>query len=199
MEISVIISNYNYGRFLGRAIRSVLNQSFNPQEFEIIVIDDFSTDNSRTVIESFGGKIRAIFNEKNIGLAASCNKAIASSMGKYFVRLDADDYVSKDWLLILHAFISNNKEEMDAISSDYLLVNEKETVVARKSGTTWPIACGILFKTDDFLQLGGYNETLPREDEDFRIRFIKSKKQIYCVPIPLYRYFKHENNMTGGL
>ena len=199
MEISVIITNYNYEKYIARSIRSVLNQSFNKNEYEILVVDDCSTDNSKNIISSFGGKIKNVYNEQNLGLAASCNKTIQSAMGKFFIRLDADDYVCRDWLLILHCFISNNKDDMDSISSDYLLVNEKETTIARKNAITWPIACGILFKTDDFIQLGGYNEQLKREDEDFRNRFLKSGKHIYNVPIPLYRYTQHELSLTKNL
>jgi glycosyltransferase involved in cell wall biosynthesis len=199
MEISVVITNYNYGRYVARAIRSALNQSFNPQEYEVLVVDDCSTDSSKSVIAHFDGKVRAIYNEMNLGLAASCNLAIQQARGTYIVRLDADDYVSKDWLLVLHAFLANNKGEMDAVCSDYLEVDTKEQTLRRKSGMTWPIACGMLFRTDDFLQLGGYNESLPREDFDFRERLIRNRKQIYNIPVPLYRYTQHNESMTKNL
>lgn len=199
MEISIVITNYNYSKYIARAIRSSLNQSFNPREYEILVVDDCSSDNSREIIDTFRGKVKTIYNPVNIGVAASCNKAFKEASGKYTIRLDGDDFIAKDWLLILHSFISNNKDEMDAVCSDYLEVDEKEQVLRRKNGLTWPIACGILFKTDDLMLLGGYNETLPREDLDFRERFLKNKEQIYNVPIPLYRYTQHNNSLTKHL
>jgi glycosyltransferase involved in cell wall biosynthesis len=199
MEISVVITNHNYGRFVARAIRSVLNQSFNQQEYEVLVIDDYSTDNSRDVLAHFDGKVKVLYNDANLGLAASCNKAIKEAAGKYVVRLDADDYVAKDWLLILHAFLSSNKDEMDAVCSDYLEVDVKEQTLKRKSGVTWPIACGLLFKVDDFLQLGGYDEGLPREDFDFRERLIRARKQVYNIPVALYRYTQHNESLTKNL
>jgi len=199
MEISVIITNYNYGKYLARSIRSALNQSFNKDEYEIIVIDDCSTDNSKQVMETFYTKIRPILNDSNIGLAGTCNKAIKEAMGTYIIRLDADDYVAHDWLKIHHLFLANNKGEMDATSSDYLEVDKDEKTLRRKNGGTWPIACGVMYKLDHMLELGLYDATLPREDIDFRQRFIKSGKQIYNLPVPLYRYTQHENSFTKGL
>ena len=180
---------------MARAIRSAINQSFDKNKYEIIVIDDCSTDNSKSVIDSFSGYIRPIYNEKNIGLAASCNKAIKASLGQYVIRLDADDYVAEDWLLILYAFLADNKD-MDAASSDYLEVNEKEEIVRRKCGSTWPLACGVLYRTDQIIKLGLYKEGLPREDVEFRKRFLEAGYQIYNVPVSLYRYTQHLNSIT---
>lgn len=199
MDISVIITNHNYEKYIARAIRSVINQSFDKNEYEIIVIDDGSTDNSKSVINSFSMYIKPSFNEKNLGVAASCNNAIRSSMSTYVIRLDADDYVAQDWLKVHHLFLSNNKGEMDATSSDYLEVDENEKILRRKNGLTWPIACGVMYKLDHILELGLYDVGLPREDVDFRQRFIKSGRQIYNLPVPLYRYTQHENSFTKTL
>ena len=65
MEVSVIITNFNYGRYLSRCIRSAINQSFDKYEYEIIVVDDCSSDNSREIIGSFGQFIKPILNNKN--------------------------------------------------------------------------------------------------------------------------------------
>jgi len=194
MEISLIITNYNYEKFLARAIRSAVNQSYIKDEYEIIVIDDCSTDNSKHIIDSFVGHIKPIFNDQNMGLAASCNKAIRSALGKYIVRLDADDYIHNDFLKLHQLFLANNKD-MDATSSDYYEVDLKENILRRKNGVTWPIACGIMYRLDHMIDLGLYDETLPREDVDFRQRFLK-KYQIYNIPVPLYRYTIHEESKT---
>lgn len=199
MEISVVITNYNYSKYLPRVIRSLVGQSFNQNEYEVIVIDDCSTDNSKQVIENWTSYIKPIYNDTNLGLAASCNKAIKSAIGKYIIRLDADDYVAMDWLKVHHLFLSNNKDDIDATSSDYLEVDEKENTLRRRNGTTFPIACGIMYKLDHMIELGLYDETLPREDVEFRQRFLKSGKQIYNIPIPLYRYTQHSNSMTREL
>lgn len=196
MEISVVVTNYNYGRFLPRAIRSLVNQSYTKDEYEILVIDDCSADNSRDVMAMFQNHIRPIFNDENIGLAASCNKAIREALGKYVIRVDADDYVASDFLKVHQIFLSHNKEEMNATSCDYYEVDSNENTLRRRSGVTFPIACGVMYKLDDLIDLGLYDESLPREDAEFRSRFLQSGRNIYNIPVPLYRYTQHAQSMT---
>lgn len=90
-RLSVIMANYNYGRFLGEAISSALALDW--PDVEVIVVDNASTDNSREVIASFGDRIRAIFHPENRGNLASCNTGFAASTGDVVYLLDADDIV----------------------------------------------------------------------------------------------------------
>jgi len=196
MEISVIITNYNYEKFVARAIRSVVSQSINKSSYEIIVIDDFSSDNSQNIIGTYSQHINIISNPRNLGLAASCNAAIKSAVGKYIIRLDADDYFHQDCLKLHYLFLENNKIDMNATSSDYLEVDENENVLLRRSGVTFPIACGIMYRRDDIISIGYFDESLPREDEDFRVRFLNNGWHIYNIPIPLYRYCQHKNSLS---
>ena len=87
--VSVIIGNYNYGRFISEAIESALNQTY--KNFELIVVDDGSTDNSREIIESYGDKLTAIFQE-NGGQGRAFNAGFAVSKGEIICFLDSDDY-----------------------------------------------------------------------------------------------------------
>lgn len=86
--VSIIINNYNYGIFLSTAIESVLQQTYT--NIEIIVVDDGSTDHSRTVISEYGEKIVAVFKE-NGGQSSALNSGFASSTGEIICLLDADD------------------------------------------------------------------------------------------------------------
>lgn len=86
--VSVIIPNFNYSRYLPEAIDSVLAQTYS--NIEIIVVDDGSTDDSRAVIESYGNRLRAIFQE-NQGVSAARNRGIEESSGDLIAFLDADD------------------------------------------------------------------------------------------------------------
>ena len=88
MKFSVVISNYNYGRFVGKAIESALAVAW--PELEVIVVDDGSTDNSREVIESFGDDIVAIF-QPNGTQRVACNTGFARSTGDAVIFLDSDD------------------------------------------------------------------------------------------------------------
>jgi glycosyltransferase involved in cell wall biosynthesis len=87
--VSVLINNYNYGRFLGEAIDSALAQTYT--NIEVIVVDDGSTDNSREVMASYGGRILPIFKE-NGGQASAFNAGFAVSAGDIVCFLDSDDF-----------------------------------------------------------------------------------------------------------
>lgn len=93
MLASIIIANYNYGRFVGEAIESALGQSY--ANLEIIVVDDGSTDRSREVIEGFDGRIRSIFTEHR-GQCACLNTGFAASLGDGILFLDADDCLMRE-------------------------------------------------------------------------------------------------------
>src|SRR3990167_10836604 len=89
--VSVILPTYNRSEYLGRAIESVLNQNYN--NFELIIIDDSSTDKTSEVILKYkDSRIRVVKNQENIGFVKSLNKGIKQANGKYIARLDDDDF-----------------------------------------------------------------------------------------------------------
>lgn len=88
---SIIIPNYNYERFLGRAIDSALEQAH--RDVEVIVVDDASTDHSAKVIASYGDSIKACIKTRNGGHAAAFNSGFMESTGRIVFFLDADDYL----------------------------------------------------------------------------------------------------------
>ncbi len=89
---SVLVTNYNYARFVGQAIASVLAQDYPADRFEVIVIDDGSSDDSRAVIEGFSGdaRVRAIF-QPNRGQSAAFAAGVAVARGDFVCLLDSDD------------------------------------------------------------------------------------------------------------
>jgi glycosyltransferase involved in cell wall biosynthesis len=89
--VSVIIPTHNRARLVERAIRSVLDQDFT--DFELIVVDDGSTDSTKTLLESFQGRLKPIVQE-NKGVSAARNRGIRSSRGALLAFLDSDD----EWL-----------------------------------------------------------------------------------------------------
>ncbi len=93
--LSVIIPNFNNAKYLGRAIQSILDQTFT--DYEIIVVDDGSTDNSRNVVDAFGNKVRYIWQE-NKGLGGARNTGIRASNSELIGLLDADDEWKPDYL-----------------------------------------------------------------------------------------------------
>jgi len=197
MHVSIIIPVYNGEKFIRRAIRSVVDQNFPRKQFEIIVVDDGSTDNTLDIVQPFKDTIRIVRHEKNMGLAASRNTGIKAARGQYIVNLDADDYLHQDFLYIEIMFLSLN-EDFDAVSCDYFIVDEHEKHLERRNATEYPIACGIMFRMEQLIDIGLYSENfLVREEEDLRQRFL-NKYRIHHIPLPLYRYRKHDDNITNN-
>jgi glycosyltransferase involved in cell wall biosynthesis len=89
IRVSIIITGYNYGRFVKDAIESALSQTYN--NTEVIVVNDGSTDNSHYIISEFTDRVVYI-NQTNLGVAAARNNGISAATGTYCCCLDADDW-----------------------------------------------------------------------------------------------------------
>lgn len=195
--VSVIVPAFNQEKYIGRCLRSLLSQNFPRDEFEIIVINDGSSDRTEYALNLFREDIRLIENETNLGLPASLNRGVHAAHAPFIVRVDSDDYVNANFLLFLQSFLAFNPY-MDAVACDYLLVDDREEVLARRNCMEEPIACGIMFRTEQLIDIGLYDEGfLLHEDRDLRIRFLK-KYSISRLELPLYRYRRHESNITNN-
>jgi len=194
--VSIIIPALNQEKFIGRSIRSALSQNFGKDNFEVIVVDDGSTDRTSYALQVFGDAIQVLHNEKNLGLPAALNRGIRAARGRFIVRLDADDFVHEQYINLLYWHLMLN-QTLPAVACDYILVDEDGVYITHKNCETEPIGCGIMFRIEHLIDLGLYDESFRlNEDQDLRIRFLK-KFSIYRVPLPLYRYRRHGANMTN--
>lgn len=197
-KVAVIVATYNQEQFIGRCLRSLLSQTMNHSDFEIIVVNDGSTDRTSFALELFRGAITVINNEENIGLPASLNKAILSTNAPLVVRVDSDDYVNAHFLSVLSLYL-NLVPESDAVCCDYFLIDDDENILRKVSSVEEPIACGIMFSKKALTSVGLYDEDFrSHEERELRIRFEK-KYKIDHLPLPLYRYRRHSNNMTNNV
>lgn len=106
---SILISLYNKERFIKSTIESVLAQTF--QDFEIIVVNDGSTDDSDTVIQSISDTRIKYFQQENKGASAGRNVAISKASGQYFALLDADDLWDENYLETINQLISSYPDQ----------------------------------------------------------------------------------------
>ena len=192
-EVSIIITNYNYGRYLSRAVRSCLKQA--NIACEVIVVDDCSTDNSIEMLQPFINDVRLIQLNKNAGVAAAANAGLKQSKGQFVIRVDADDFVHGSMAYVMKLFLEGNHETF-CVACDYLLVDDYENTIEKKSAEDHPISCGIMYRRDLLLHYGGYNDdNRHREEEELRSR-LGDKYKIQFLQIPFYRYRMHSNNKT---
>ena len=203
-EVTIYITNYNYSLYLPKAIESCLNQTY--KNFEIIIIDDGSTDSSKKIINFYANKNKNIVPifKKNQGLIRACNTALSSARGKFIIRLDADDWFDKNAIKLM-AYELNQDKKLQIIFPDYYEVNKEGKILRsirrhdfEKVGLLDQPAHGActMFRTKTLITSGGYDEFFNCQDGvDIWYRFIK-KHKVRNLNIPLFYYRKHEVSIT---
>lgn len=206
-KVSIYIPTYNYGAYLQESVGSVLEQNY--EDWELIIIDDGSTDETPAVLAKFEGnpKIR-IHRQENQGLTRTNNKAIEMSRGEYIMRLDADDYLDENALLVL-ANVLDSKPEVALVYPDYYVVSEDgELVRLERRSKAYEedelldlpshAACAMI-RRSCLVELGGYNEDILRQDGyDLWLRLIQ-KYQVYNVNLPLFYYRRHAGSLSSRM
>ncbi len=186
--VSIIVPLYNYRKYIGDCIRSILNQTY--KNFELIVVDDCSEDDSYNVARKFSkkdGRIKVIKLDKNYGYSKAKNEGIILSKGKYITTLDADDLMTKDSVSIrVKAAIKNNAPFVHAnaikikgkisLKECYTL---KNPFIQRHPSIYEIHAQTIFLRRDIFKIYGMFDENLrSRSDREMWWRlFGKSKKE----------------------
>lgn len=202
--VTAYITNYNYGRYVRQAIESVLEQTFS--DFELIIIDDGSIDDSRSIINEFANhpKVRIIFQE-NKGLNRSNNIALRAARGSYIMRLDADDFLDPNALLVMTK-IMEAKPDLGLVFPDYYYVDEDGNILGLERRHDFKDAVTLkdqpahgactLIRKRVLIGVGGYSEEYRCQDGyDLWLRFIK-KHEVENVNLPLFYYRRHGNNLT---
>lgn len=196
-RISVIIRTYNSARFVEGAIRSALNQTIASNSFEVIVVDDGSTDNTLEILGKFRKETRLIRSE-HIGPAGAANLGIAESRGDFIILLDSDDQF--DSLILEKLLQAINAGEADFAYCDYYeeeIEEEKKEIVSLKDNIFNSIAIGILFRKRIIQEAGGYDPDLLFPEYDLLIRLARKGCKGAYVPLPLFTYNRHRSSLTG--
>lgn len=209
--VSVILPAYNCEKFIGKAIQSVLQQTFT--DFELIIINDGSTDNTDAIIHTFDDqRIIYLKNSNNQGLIYTLNKAIAHANGKYIARMDADDICLQERLANQKAFLDQNKD-ITAIASTIEFINEQEEKTGiweldRQTITPAQIRRAILkqnciahptvmMRSEIIKQLKYKEYQKNIEDYDLWLRLLNCGYKIAKLDEPLLLYRTHDASVTS--
>tara|TARA_Y100001980_G_C14553358_1_gene338568 strand:+ start:2027 stop:2983 length:957 start_codon:yes stop_codon:yes gene_type:complete len=196
-KISVVMSVYNGQDYVGGSIESILQQSF--KNFEFIIINDGSTDNSRSIINSFNDSRIRLLNQKNCGLAASLNRGISISKSKIIARMDADDIADINRLSIQHKFlvenpaysvVGSNVEIIDMkgeyiytsnlpLTNDQIISNFPKVPLYHSS---------VLFRKGHFIKAGKYPEYMLIAQDQILFNRMKEFGKIHNIDVPLIKY-----------
>ncbi|GAB3805654.1 glycosyltransferase [Virgibacillus kimchii] len=204
IKVSVIMGIYNCEDTLKRCIDSILNQSY--VNWELIMCDDASSDGTYDIAKEYAdnyNNITLIKNEKNLGLAATLNRCISITKGRYIARTDADDICLPNRFEKQVDFLDSNPE-YDVVGSSVILFDEDGDKGLRKNKknpgkytliTSVPFGHPtIMMKKSVYTDLGGYTvseRTRRGQDRDLWFRFYHKGFKGYNIQEPLYKY--HES------
>ena len=184
MKLSIIIPVYNTEQTLGRCINSVLQSSLN--NFEIILINDGSTDNSANICESYKNNYPQqiqVIHQKNQGLSAARNAGLDISKGQYVTFIDSDDYISKDLYchLLEQLNVNHNIDLLEyslvkkAQNNTEILFNFKDSIY-RNHRSYW-------IKTHAYIHAFAWNKIYKRElFKDLRYPIGKKFEDVWLLP-----------------
>jgi len=199
MKISVIMPVFNTEQFLEEAIESILKQNF--KDFEFIIIDDFSTDNSFNICEKYAKKdarIKLYRNKKNMWISFTRNKLIQFSNTNYIASQDSDDISELNRLELEYNFLENNPDYW-VVSWNNIIIDENwkniwyrkysnniKKIILKKSPLSHPSS---MFRKNLFFKLWWYDKNLNyAEDYDLWLKFYANNYKIKNLNSNLIRY-----------
>lgn len=209
--ITVLMPVYNAERFLKQAVQSILAQTFT--DFELLIINDGSTDASVSIIESFTDKrIRLVHNEKNSGVIDTLNKGLALATGKYIARMDADDYClptrfekqirylerNTDVAILATHIIQVNAADDELGHWDDDIQNTKPDQIFNTLAKTNCIAHPTVMMRSEIVRSYTYSKKQKgSEDWDLWMRMVSDGHRIDKLPEFLLRYRLHAASVTA--
>jgi hypothetical protein len=213
-KVSIVVTCYNYGRYVTEAVDSLLNQTF--RDIEVIVIDDASPDGSAQVLERYDGdpRVRLVLHEQNRGHIASYNEGLGMARGEYLGVMGADDFANRPYALERQVALFEEHPRVGCVYSSYQIVDAtgRETEVARPWEEDYVVSgleefqrlvwinyishSGTLVRRACHDALGWYDARLPHSgDYDLWLRVATQFDMAY-VAEPLYAYRVHDTNMS---
>ena len=214
MKFSIILPVYNVEKHITKCIDSLLAQTYN--DYEIVVVNDQTPDNSMQIVERFAQEHPEkfnIINQQNKGLGGARNTGVKAANGEYILFVDSDDYIESNTLQVLNGYIEKN--QCDILEFNYLEVSPKGKVLTRltlydnskfvsnkddiaKLLMGSPIACNKVFKREFFINSGVlFPEKTLYEDAVTRILIAKANS-VMCCKEYLYNYVQHEGSIMNS-
>ena len=204
--VSIITPTYNCAKFIAATFESVLNQTY--QNFEMIIVDDASKDNTEEVVKSFKDKrIKYIRLSKNSGPAVARNRAMEEARGKYMAFLDSDDLWKREKLEKQINFIKKNKYKI--ICSDYEQIDEEgnklNKIIPCKKKVNYngillscPVGNSTVFY--DVSKLGKFKvpNIRKRNDDALWLQILKKEEYMYGQKEVLMEYRIRQNSVSSN-
>lgn len=205
--VSIIVNCYNGEKYLKNCISSILKQKY--QNFEIIFFDNFSSDNSKKIVNQFkNDKIKYFYNPTKISLYKARNEAIKKSSGEFIAFLDCDDWWEQNYLSSREDFFKNESYDYSYCNSNFFYEKLKKSKLYKTyklpNGKIFDhlvrdyviVISGVILRKKIFDKFGFFNEKYNIiGDYDFFLRIAKSTNA-HSIDKPLLNYRVHNNNFS---
>lgn len=201
--ISIVIPCYNDANYIEQSVFSALNQTYS--NFEVIVVDDGSNSETKTILKSLEPKITKLITQENLGQSKARNKGIEHAKGDYILVLDSDDFFETTFCEKAIKVMTENPEVKIVSCYTFLLFDDgSNSIFKTVGGSLTNFLCNnsalgsALFKKEDWAKCGGFDETMRQglEDWEFYIRLLKNGGIAQIIKEPLYNYRKRSNTTT---
>lgn len=205
VRVSIITPCFNHGKYISEMLSSVFEQTF--QDFEVIIVNDGSTDDSYSILNEISDKRVRIFHTKNHGPAWARNLAISKAHGEIILNLDADDKIAPSMLEKCVAIFDSCPNAGIVYTDVEFFGEKKEPFVLPdyslesmlRANCIVSIAC---FRQSDWKKTKGYSSEMTHgyEDFDFWLSIIELGREVYTIKEPLvfYRTYKNPDESRSG-
>ena len=199
--VSVILPVYNGQKHLKEAIDSILTQSLT--DFELIIINDGSTDNSKSIIDQYDDKRIIYVEQENKGLAKALNVGASYCKGDFIARMDADDISHPERFMKQYLFFRSHAK-ISVLATSFSYIDKNGKYLGRSFSITHPflikkkllnsgsVVChpSVMMRRKDFLDVGGYSEIMGNRFTDYHlwVKFVKNDYKIKIIPEALLKY-----------
>lgn len=207
MDVSIVVTAYNYARFIDECLDSCLSQNGTTLKYEVIVVDDGSTDDTPALLARRSDPRLYVLRIENSGIELASNQGFGVARGRYIVRVDADDALEPDYLARMEPML---EQGCDFCYADYTIIDgdsvpkevvrlpeyDPEEVITRGDF----LATGTMYLAELLRFHGGYASQTRNsglENYELIIKLVAAGAKGVHLAAPLFKYRRHSINMSA--
>jgi glycosyltransferase involved in cell wall biosynthesis len=207
MEVSIIVTAYNYARYIDECLDSCLGQKCTTLEYEVIVVDDGSTDETPTLLACRSDPRLRKLRIENSGIEVASNQGFAAARGRYIVRVDADDALAPDYLAHMAPMLDQDFGfcygdytviDRSGVAQDVVRLPDFDPAEVMTRGDF--LATGTLYSAELLRLHGGYASQIRNsglENYELIIKLMAAGVKGVHLSVPLFYYRRHSVNMSA--